>query len=266
MEGVTGVSQITVDAQLCRRDGLCVAVCPSGAIRRAATGSPEETPGGNCVFCGHCVAVCPHGALTHHGLPDEPMLPMPAELPSPAALEGLRISRRSVREFKNQPLGREVLEALLEVARRAPTATNSQRLHWIVVNDPAKVRGLSAETIEWLRAGGFWRSLVERWEGGYDPIMRGAPAAVVALTPSDYEGGVLDCAIALSYVELAAAARGIGVCWAGFLTRAAAGHAPLRGLLAVPEGYAVRGALMLGEPLYKYRRVPPRKPLRAQWL
>ena len=90
------MSQIVVNEDLCQRDGLCVAVCPSGAIRRAASGSPEEVAGGNCIYCGHCVAICPHGALTHHGLPEEPVLPMPAGLPSPAALEGLMISRRSV--------------------------------------------------------------------------------------------------------------------------------------------------------------------------
>jgi len=36
-------------------------------------------------------------------------------------------------------------------------------------------------------------------------------------------------------------------------------------LLAVPEGFEVRGALMLGEGIYKYRLVPPRKPLSVQW-
>ena len=37
-------------------------------------------------------------------------------------------------------------------------------------------------------------------------------------------------------------------------------------LLKVPEGFVVRGALMLGESKYRYRRIPPRKPLSAQWI
>ena len=36
-------------------------------------------------------------------------------------------------------------------------------------------------------------------------------------------------------------------------------------LLAVPEGFVVCGALMLGEGTYRYRQVPPRKPLSVQW-
>ena len=56
-----------------------------------------------------------------------------------------------MREFKDRPVAKETLEALLDVARRAPTASNSQKLHWIVVNDGAKVRALSAEAMNWLR-------------------------------------------------------------------------------------------------------------------
>ena len=61
-------------------------------------------------------------------------------------------------------------------------------------------------------------------------------------------------------------ARGLGVCWAGYLTRVAAVHAPLRQALSVPEGYAVCGGLMLGESRYKYRLIPPRKTLSVLWL
>ena len=75
---------------------------------------------------------------------------------------------------------------------------------------------------------------------------------------------------ALSYcegaLELAAEARGLGVCWAGYLTRIAGLYEPVRKMLEVPEGYAVRGGLMLGEGMHAYGRIPPRKPLSAHWL
>lgn len=261
------MSQITVNVDLCKRDGACVAACPSGALRIAGNGSPEEAPGSNCILCGHCVAVCPNAALAHSGLPDEAILPVPEGLPTPAALDGLLLSRRSVREFKDQPIGQETLESLLDLARRAPTAVNSQKLHWIVAGDAATVRALSAEAMNWVRTSGMnWSSFLESRDEGYDFIMRGAPAAVVACTPADYDWGAVDCTIALTFLELAAEARGLGVCWAGFLTRVARVHAPLCQALSVPEGYVVHGALMLGERKYTYRRVPPRKPLSVQWL
>jgi nitroreductase/NAD-dependent dihydropyrimidine dehydrogenase PreA subunit len=260
------VSQIIVDTNLCKKDGVCVAVCPSGALTLGIDGFPEELQETLCILCGHCVAVCPNDALTHTGLPQEAFLPASKELPAPAVIDGFLNSRRSVREFKNQSVARETLEALLDVARRAPTASNSQKLHWIVVGGGEKVRALSAEAVNWMRASGTGTAKLAQWESGYDFILRGAPTVVVACAPEDYAWGKPDCAIALTFLELAAEARGLGVCWAGYLTRVAAVHAPLRQALSVPDGYAVCGGLMLGEPRYKYRKVPPRKPLSVQWL
>jgi nitroreductase len=97
-------------------------------------------------------------------------------------------------------------------------------------------------------------------------ILRGAPAVIVACAPEDYRWGEEDSAIALTFLELAAEARGMGVCWAGYLTRVAGVHSPLREMLAVPVGYAVRGAVMVGERRYRYRLIPPRKPLSVQWM
>jgi nitroreductase/NAD-dependent dihydropyrimidine dehydrogenase PreA subunit len=259
------VSQIVVDVNLCKGDGACVAVCPAGMLRLNAKGIPEEDPDGICILCGHCAAVCPHDALTHTGLPQEPFLPASKKLPDPEVIDNFLMSRRSVREFKGGPIVREKLEALLDVARRAPTASNSQKLHWIVIEGGGKLRALSAEAMNWVRTSGISPARLAQWDNGYDFILRGAPSLVVACAPADYGWGKQDCAIALTFLELAAEARGLGVCWAGYLTRAAEVHAPLREMLSVPEGYVVCGGLMLGERKYSYRLVPPRKPLSVQW-
>lgn len=260
------MSLVAVDTELCKRDGACVAVCPSGCLTLNQEKLPEEVPETRCIQCGHCVAVCPHDALTHRDLPRDEFLPVGNKLPDPMEFDGFLNSRRSVREFKSRPVARETLEALLDVARRAPTATNSQKLHWIVVNGAEKVRALSAETMNGIRSSGSYSALLARWESGEDIALCGAPAVVVACAPQEYGWGAQDCAIALTFLELAAEARGLGVCWAGFLTRIAAVHPPLRQALSVPDGYAVCGSLMLGEAKYKYWLSPSRKPLSAQWL
>ena len=260
------MSQIAVDLGLCAGDGACVAVCPVRVLAMNAEGFPEEIAGTKCIFCGHCVAVCPCDALTHAGLPEEPFLPMPSEWPAPAMMDGFLMSRRSVREFKDRPVGKEVMEALLDVARRAPTATNSQLLHWIVIEDREKLRALSRETLTGTGPNGVSPALLKEWEEGNDFVLRGAPTVVVVCSPKNYTWGKEDGAIALTYLELAAEARGLGACWAGYLARVAAMHEPLRRLLSVPEGYIVRGGLMLGEGLYSYRSIPPRKPISVQWV
>lgn len=260
------MSQITVDVNLCKGDGACVAVCPARVLILNKRGFPEEVPDNNCILCGHCVVVCPHNALTHTGLPQEPFLPVSKKLPDPAVIDSFLISRRSVREFKDRPIARKTLQVLLDVARRAPTASNSQKLHWIVVEGGAKVHALSAEVMNGMRVSDISPPRLAQWEGGYDFVLRGAPTVVVACAPADYGWGKQDCAIALTFLELAAEARGLGVCWAGYLTRVAGVHAPIRQALSVPDGYVVCGGLMLGERKYSYRLVPPRKPLSVQWI
>ena len=260
------MSQIIIDANLCKGDGACVAVCPARMLTLNANGIAEEVPEGNCIFCGHCAAVCPNDALTHTGLPQEPFLPASKKLPDPTAIDSFLMSRRSAREFKEKPVARGTMETLLDVARRAPTASNSQKLHWIVVDGKSKVHALSAEIIDYLRNSDFSPARLAQWDSGYDFILRGAPTLVVACTPADYEWGKQDCAIALTFLELAAEARGLGACWAGYLTRVAGNYAPLHKALSVPEGYVVCGGLMLGDRKYSYRLIPPRKPLSVKWV
>jgi nitroreductase/NAD-dependent dihydropyrimidine dehydrogenase PreA subunit len=260
------MSQISVDTNLCKQDGACVEVCPPRILSLNSERHPEMIDEERCIFCGHCVAVCPSDALTHAGLPDSPFLPASTEIPSPETMDGFLVSRRSVREFKPRAIPKETFDSLLEIARRAPTASNSQKLHWIVVGDSAKVHAVAGETVNWLRASGTLPAQIKQWDSGYDFVLRGAPALVVACAPIDYMWAKQDCAIALTFMELAAEARGLGVCWAGYLTRVAVDHAPLREALSVPDGYLICGGLMLGEPKYTYRRVPPRKQLSVSWL
>jgi nitroreductase len=211
------------------------------------------------------MSVCVTGALVHADMAADSFESLPGVLPAPEQIDSLLKSRRSIRSFKDKPADRETILSCLNIARRAPTAKNSQRLHWIVVEGKEKVRELSLEAINGLDASSVQPGLLQRWNEGYDFILRRAPSVVVVCAPTEYAWGKEDASIALTYFEMAAKARGVGVCWAGYLTVVAQRHAPLRRLLRVPDGYSVRGAMMVGQSKYTYRRVPPRKPLSVQW-
>lgn len=260
------MSMVVVDKSICKKDGACVAVCPSQAIVLDAEGYPAEAPKARCIQCGHCVAVCPAGAIKLPELPDEPMLPLAAERPAPAIMDNFLNARRSVREFKNKPLGPEIIADLLDVARRAPTAVNLQQLHWIAVDGKEKVHAVAEEVLAGLDPKMRSPRALELFASGHDFLLRNAPTLLVVCAPKDSAWAWSDSAIAISYLELAAAARGIGACWAGFLIRTAQNHEPLNKLLAVPEGFGIFGALMLGWGKYTYKRIPPRKPLSMHWV
>ncbi|HOW96777.1 MAG TPA: 4Fe-4S dicluster domain-containing protein [Kiritimatiellia bacterium] len=56
-----------VDFSRCARDcGRCVAVCPTGAIRKDAAGRMALDLG-RCLFCGECAAACPADAIRFTG-------------------------------------------------------------------------------------------------------------------------------------------------------------------------------------------------------
>jgi len=260
---------ITVDADKCKKDGMCALACPSGALELGEDGGPVAADPAVCNACGHCVAVCPHGALANSrvdAVNPASGLRQSVRFPAPEVVDGLLLGRRSIRAYADKPVPRSVIEELLDVARYAPTASNVQEIRWIAVADPAKVHELAGLTSAFFATGGQRAKYSAMWERGRDYFLRAAPALVVVHTDASIAFGPADCGIALTFFELAAVSRGLGTCWAGLLTYAAKGDPAVRQALGIPEGHTVHGGLMLGYPKFRYAVVPPRNPVSVRWL
>ena len=118
-----GNKRIFIDNKKCKKDDLCVKICPSGLIvRDFPDGFPIMKVDNDdlCMSCGHCVAICPHGALNHSDV----------DLAKcPSAIKDLNInidqttqflrSRRSVRYFKTKPVDKHIIEQLIQIGRYA---------------------------------------------------------------------------------------------------------------------------------------------------
>jgi nitroreductase/NAD-dependent dihydropyrimidine dehydrogenase PreA subunit len=266
------MSLVTIDHNACRRDGMCSEVCPAGLFEKDGEGFPAFRAGADqhCIACGHCVAVCPQGAVSHEALPmeDAHIIDHTLAVPVPALNQLLR-SRRSVREFREDPVPQALVSEIIDAARWAPSAVNRQPVHWLMIQTPAEVRRLAGQVIDYLRRStGLeprYARYIEMWDQGRDPILRNAPHLAVIHAPDEWIWSAVDSTIALTQFELAAVAQGIGTCWAGFLMRAANGHPPLREALGIPADHSVFGALMYGFPRYRYHRVPPRLEARIEW-
>lgn len=260
---------IQIDPQRCVKDGLCIKECPVGIISFGPGGLPqvEQEAAARCVMCGHCIAVCPAAALTLAGQ-------APEELPAlykkftvaPEAAEQLLRSRRSVRRYKQKPVDRELLLQLIDTARYAPSGMNAQPVRWLVAEGAETMRTLAGLTANALRRLPYFLGFLEAWDRGEDVILRGAPNLVVAHAETAGFDHTVDCAIALTYFELAAHAHGVGTCWAGLLMLAAKDSPELNKALGIPEGHRVLGALMAGHPKYGFKRLPPRKAAQVRWL
>ncbi len=270
---------LTVDEEACRRDGLCAAECPRRIIDLGGAGGfPAVAPerAASCLRCGHCVAVCPQGAVSVQGVPVGACPTIaPGLAPSwEAAVQFLR-SRRSIRVYRDREVERPALERLIRIARYAPTASNSQTVCWTVVSGREKLAALSALTIAWMRglcaarpdtpAAGYFAPLVAAWDGGYDGILRNASTLVVASAPPEASNGLVDCTIALTYLELAALPLGLGTCWAGLLQAALLAAPGAREAVGLPPGHLAHYPMMIGYPVHRYHRLPVRQEPSITW-
>ncbi|UCE53742.1 MAG: nitroreductase family protein [Desulfobacterales bacterium] len=270
---------LSVDQEKCKRDGICAAVCPASIIElKTKEAFPTMIDGGDefCIRCGHCVAVCPHDAMSHEVMNTAECPPVRAELNlQPDQVEQFLRSRRSIRTYKKQQVDRDVLTKLIELASFAPSGHNTQPVNWLVIYDSDEVNRLAAIVVDWMRslikegsplaASLHMDRVVAAWEAGNERICRGAPHVLVAHAHKDERTAPAALTIALTYLELAAAAFGLGACWAGYFNAAANFWPPMAEALDLPEGHVSFGAMMVGHPKFKYQRLPLRNEPRVTW-
>ena len=206
------MSLLSIDQKKCKQDGFCATDCPMGIIRFEGKGSyPEISPESEsmCLSCGHCVAVCPHGALDHAEVPLAACKAIDRALViSTGQAEQFLRSRRSVRRFKDQPVEQATLRRLIEIARYAPTARNSQLVEWLVIDDSQRLHDIAGQVIDWMRSllkdpkslvMPFYPLLVNAWEAGIDSVLHSAPCLVAAMAPGPAPNRIVDLTLALSY-------------------------------------------------------------------
>lgn len=252
-----------VDAATCVRCGLCVRDCLEGIIHmgEAPFIAPQDT--GKCIHCGHCQAICPTASITLDGHAPASLEAQP-KAPGEAEVAGLIRRRRSVREYKAEPVDETLLARAIDLASFAPTSTNSREIAYLVLNGRDKVEKLRSLTAAIMRKDAFLKRLLEDAPAARDRIFRGAPCVLIAHAPESIPLAAADCATALATLELALPSFGLASCWAGIFTVVCGKETP--GELALPQGNRVFGALMIGSPAIAYARVPFRTKPRIDWL
>ncbi len=270
---------LTIDRERCRQDGVCSDVCP---VRIIAFGEKDDypvlVPGGEdfCIRCGHCVAVCPHGAIRHGDMPigDFPEIERGGMPTADQVIHFMR-SRRSIRNYRPEPVARETLTAIIDLARHAPSGHNGQPVRWTVIQDAGDVQRMASMVADWMRhliagknpmaAALHMDRVVKAWAQGADRICRQAPHLIVASADKGDRTGPAAATIALTYLELAAHAMGVGTCWAGYFNMAAGMWPPLQAALGLPPEQTPLGTMMVGYARYRYQRLAGRRAPVIRW-
>ena len=261
----------------CAGDAICAMTCPVGIIQMVdGKPTPTEYAENTCISCGHCVAVCPHSAMDHSRIKtaDCPVIDENLVLNENQVEQFLR-TRRSIRTYKDQPVSKEKLTRLVELARYGNTGHNSQTVKWHVTDDRDKIIKMVDATVDWMNymikeqpeiaKALHFVLLVRAWKKGHDGISRNAPAMITAYSDVNDRMAPQSSMIALSYLELAAPALNLGTCWAGFMFMAASTWPGMKTAIGLSENDKVNGMVLVGHPKFKYHRMPLRKEPVITW-
>jgi nitroreductase len=273
----------------CSKCILCVRECVSG-IWRNVDGVPTPGETDLCNRCSHCIAICPKGAIVHEGLDPKQLIPVKKLNLDPNAYRDIVLSRRSVRQYRDRPVPREVIAQVLDLARYCPTASNDQNVGFIAVTDRALIKEIAAgifgfmdrlaarfETApgrvfmkatglannRYVRRIGFAREMVA---GGRDIILHDAPALILVHGPAGGSFVCDNCNIAAANIINYAHALGLGTCFIGFMTLALRFSKKMRVKLQVPEGRRVYASLVMGYPAYSHPNTVSRKKADVIWI
>jgi nitroreductase len=137
-------------------------------------------------------------------------------------------TRRSIREYKQDPVSEEEINKILEAGRWAPSASNRQPWRFIVLRSEETKKKL-AETLTW---------------GG--PLAQAPLGIAVTVNSRASNHPVEDGAAATQNMLLEAHSLGLGACWIG--TYGSVNEERAKDMLNIPEDERLLSVIAIGRP------------------
>jgi len=160
--------------------------------------------------------------------------------------------RRAVRDYEDKEVPLNILMQIINESCLAPSSSNRQPWHFIIINNKDVIKRLSDESK---------RNLLLDLErnpaspsSNYEAILRdkpfnvfyNAPCLVFIVGPRELQSIQVDCALAASYFMFSACAKGLGTCWIG-LGRFIKDPEILK-LIGMPDDHQIVAPIIIGYP------------------
>jgi len=282
-----------VEESKCNSCGLCVTVCRSFVLEMRDK-KAEVVRGAWCIGCDHCGAVCPTEAILRDGSSMRDSHLEAGPIPSPETLQRFFLERRSIHVYKEEPVSEAMLRQILDAGNCAPTGSNSQNVHYILLTSPENINQLREMTTHFydkifLRLQNWFWSLMLSWmagaktveylrdsvpkfefaykkmKEGRDPLFYHAPVVILTHAESWDSCSPFNCSSALYQCSLMAQSLGLGCCFNGFLVNAVNHNRRIKGWLGIPADHACYAAMTLGSPEVRYHRPVHRDSPKVTW-
>ncbi|MFX0175768.1 MAG: nitroreductase family protein [Candidatus Hodarchaeota archaeon] len=248
-----------------------------------------------CILCGHCFAVCPADVvkLKGYNAKSKEVLPKTEDIPDFISFYNLVLKRRSIRQFKDKPVPKELIVKLLELARFSPTGSNTENVNYTVIQDKGSVSKISnyitikvkrfIETLEDPKGREIIKASLPKEE--FILAIENLPRTKNMLKTIEsgidfwcWDGQLIfihgdltiggiptNSALAAAHIMLAAETLGLGTCSLGYLTFHTNHSETIKKMIQLPKNHEIGYSLAIGYPKVKYKRIPSRRPLKVNW-
>ncbi len=129
-------------------------------------------------------------------------------------------SRRSIRKFNENPIDQEKLEKIVEAGRWAPTGSNSQSVHFTVIQNKEILSGLRDVVRDAFAEMELKEDMYISFKNAISASQKGtyiydynAPVLIVVSNEKGYPNGIADAGCAIENMMLEATSLGMGACW-----------------------------------------------------
>ena len=291
---------MSINHDTCKGCGLCSEVCPMKIMKKDSSNkiSFRQDRLLFCMRCGQCMAICPTESISVEGLfYARDFFEISEEVASETPFFHMIANRRAIRNFKEKPVPKELLEKVVQAITFAPPGFTPIKTEIVVVQNTEVIRKALPYMIEFfdflVKAMNnpltkfFIRRKVGRAKfntienhviplmknrlpelkmGVEDTITRYAPAMIVFHANRNAENYEADIYIALTFGLLAAQALGLGGSAMDLIPPAIQNNRKLREIFLIPDSNEVVASMILGYPKYSYRRGIKRELKSVRWI
>ena len=299
---------LEVDPESCTSCGLCIDNCPFKCWGMEEGETAKLRDDYVCFSCCNCMVACPTDAISivepYHvseGFWATEPGKLPVKMPLKPrdkdgnldewnAIERAVLQRRSVRNYKDEPVPDHLIRRVLEAGRFAPSAGNCQPWQFIVITDKALIAKMDEAVVTMSKGlwaayqideavkgmGGVAETTPYAFEpralwGGVGTISReemipslGAPCVILLVGDTRaITGAPLNIGICGENMNLVANSLGIRACWNGFLV---SGVPAIADKIDLKPNWSVITTLVMGWPSFKQDGMVAREYRPVMWL